>query len=298
MELRQLYYVLEIAKQGSYSKAANTLYITQSNISQQVAALESEIGTQLFIRNTHGVRLTPDGMRFCEYAKDTINAFERLKAEFIHNPSTENIVLDIAVYDFFEKSGYTDILTSFFKDHPEVVGGIRMLDAYGAYKGMDDLSIDFSIIKLFGDEKKRNRFHYLHLRTEELLVLISSENPLAAQEYVTLDEICHLPIITGNPNSFLSTGMKRLFTENKLPFQLKFMSDNPNIIQDYISADKAITLASTSSSSKFGSDKIAAVPIMPHISSNIYLTYLQKRSLTLLDQDLINHIVKKFHMLP
>lgn len=298
MEIRQLYYVLEIAKQGSYSKAANTLYITQSNISQQVAALESEIGTQLFIRNTHGVRLTPDGMRFCEYAKDAVNAFERLKAEFIHTASAENIVLDIAVYDFFEKSGYTDILTSFFKEHTEVVGGIRMLDAYGAYKGMDDLSVDFSIIKIFGDEKKRNRFHYLHLRTEELLVLISSENPLAAQEYVTLDEICHLPIITGNPNSFLSTGMKRLFTEKKLPFQLKFMSDNPNIIQNYIAADKAITLASSSTTSKFDLREITAVPIRPYISCNIYLTYPQKRNLTLLDQDLINHVVKMFHMLP
>lgn len=68
MELRQLRYFLAIAQQGSFSKAAATLYVAQSALSHQLAQLEDELGRPLFQRLPRGVELTPAGQAFHPHA--------------------------------------------------------------------------------------------------------------------------------------------------------------------------------------------------------------------------------------
>ena len=61
MELHQLRYVVEVARLGSFTAAANTLHISQSGVSAQVAKLERELGVTLFDRSWRTPRLTPEG---------------------------------------------------------------------------------------------------------------------------------------------------------------------------------------------------------------------------------------------
>ena len=61
MELRQLRYFVEIADQGSFTKAAETLAIAQPALTTQVQKLEAEFNAQLFVRTTRGVTLTEVG---------------------------------------------------------------------------------------------------------------------------------------------------------------------------------------------------------------------------------------------
>lgn len=61
MEIRQLQYFLAVAEQLSFSKAAAILYVTQPLLSQQIADLERQLGTDLFVRNRRSVSLTPAG---------------------------------------------------------------------------------------------------------------------------------------------------------------------------------------------------------------------------------------------
>lgn len=68
MELRQLRYFLAIADSGSFSKAAERVFIAQSALSHQVAQLEDELGAPLFHRSRRGVELTEAGSRFFPHA--------------------------------------------------------------------------------------------------------------------------------------------------------------------------------------------------------------------------------------
>ena len=72
MELRQLKYFVEVARQGSFSLASKSLYITQSTISQQIGKLEEELGVQLLTRDTRHVCLSDYGEQFLPHAVKVI----------------------------------------------------------------------------------------------------------------------------------------------------------------------------------------------------------------------------------
>lgn len=64
MDFRILIYFLTIAKERSFTKAAEQLHITQPTLSRQIAALEEEIGVPLFVRSGRNITLTDAGILF------------------------------------------------------------------------------------------------------------------------------------------------------------------------------------------------------------------------------------------
>lgn len=81
MRIEQLEQIIKIAQSGSINKAAQDLYLSQSNLSQSVKLLESEIGKQIFKRTAKGVELTKFGLEFINHANATINQYQ-LTQEF------------------------------------------------------------------------------------------------------------------------------------------------------------------------------------------------------------------------
>lgn len=88
MELRQLRYLVGVSEAGSLLKASRTLHIAQPALSQQVAALEAELGVVLFIRSSRGMSLTDIGRTFVEHARVVLADVERAKGA-VQNTKSE-----------------------------------------------------------------------------------------------------------------------------------------------------------------------------------------------------------------
>lgn len=82
MEIRQLRYFVGIAETGRFSDASKSLFISQSAVSQQIKALEEELGTQLFVRQAHSVVLTESGQELLPLARQVLkgvtDCYERI----------------------------------------------------------------------------------------------------------------------------------------------------------------------------------------------------------------------------
>ena len=83
MELRQLRYFTKAAETGNFSHAAAYLNIAQSSLSQQIKQLEDELGTQLFIRDSHSIQLTEAGEVLLPFALRTITMVPRSDSDEI-----------------------------------------------------------------------------------------------------------------------------------------------------------------------------------------------------------------------
>ncbi|MEY4316996.1 MAG: hypothetical protein RI902_804 [Pseudomonadota bacterium] len=80
MELRQLRYVIGISEAGSLLAASRALHVVQPALSHQVALVEREIGTELFVRSNRGMKLTPAGQAFVEHARVVLQDVDRLRS--------------------------------------------------------------------------------------------------------------------------------------------------------------------------------------------------------------------------
>lgn len=79
MRISQLEYIIAIEKYGSINMAANQLFVSQSQVSAAVKSLEEELGKDLFIRSSKGIRLTVFGTEFMPYAKFVVSQVEQMK---------------------------------------------------------------------------------------------------------------------------------------------------------------------------------------------------------------------------
>ena len=77
MDIRVLRYFLTVAKEQSFTKGAEQLHITQPTLSRQLAALEEELGTPLFIRSGRNITLTDEGILLKRRALEIIDLEER-----------------------------------------------------------------------------------------------------------------------------------------------------------------------------------------------------------------------------
>ena len=82
MDLRVLRYFLMVAKEQSFTKAAEQLNITQPTLSRQLAALEEELGAKLFHRGGHSITLTNEGLLLKRRALEIVDLEDKILSEF------------------------------------------------------------------------------------------------------------------------------------------------------------------------------------------------------------------------
>lgn len=125
MELKQLQYFLTVAEYLNFSRAAEALYVSQPALSYQIAELERELGSPLFIRDKRKVYLSPAGTALLAPAQETLQAAGRITqlAQQGFPAEQEDLMLRIgfdSTEDHFETTGVTKLIADFQKAHPRV----------------------------------------------------------------------------------------------------------------------------------------------------------------------------------
>lgn len=121
MDLKQLQYFLAVAEHLNFSRAAESLYISQPALSYQIAELEKELGTELFVRDRRRVYLTTAGSALIGPARETLAASERLLQK-AKNGTAEEVTSVLRIgfddtEDHFELTGITETLARFAEEN-------------------------------------------------------------------------------------------------------------------------------------------------------------------------------------
>lgn len=186
MELRQLRYFTRAAETLNFSDAAKSLNIAQSSLSQQIKQLEDELGTQLFIRTSHCIRLTEAGEVMLPFALRTIHEAEACTDRIHDLQKLLTGTLNIGVTHSFSPI-LTESVISFMKMYP----GIKLNVVYKQMNELMELlskhEIDFVLafrpIQPLPDVESHILFQ------NSLSAIVGVSHPLAAKDKVTIAEL-------------------------------------------------------------------------------------------------------------
>src|SRR5690606_5296414 len=114
----QLQTFLAIVDTGSFTKAADRVFKTQSAVSMQMRRLEERVGKELFMKDGRGNRLTPEGEKLINFARKIIRLNDEAVAAFDDNRLEGS--LRIGTPDDYADRYMPEIIQRFAKSHPNV----------------------------------------------------------------------------------------------------------------------------------------------------------------------------------
>ena len=118
MNLKQLEAFVKVAEDGSFSKAAKALYLTQPTISAHISSLEKELNARLFIRNTKEVSLSEDGRELYQYASQMVELEKKIEEVFSEEARRDTKCITIATSTIPAQYILPEILATFNEKYP------------------------------------------------------------------------------------------------------------------------------------------------------------------------------------
>lgn len=193
MELRVLRYFLTVAKEQSFTKAADQLHITQPTLSRQLKGLEDELGTVLFNRGGHSITLTEDGLLLKRRALELIDLEDKIVDEFKGDEDSVEGTITIGCGEFAAVEIMAKICGNYKKKYPLVQIAVHTATADKVYDMMNKGLVD---IGLFMEPVDTEGLDYIRITdSDHWVVGMRPDDPLAKKDVVSKTDLLGLPLI-------------------------------------------------------------------------------------------------------
>ncbi|NMX69876.1 LysR family transcriptional regulator [Pseudomonas sp. WS 5111] len=196
MNLKFLETFVWVARLKSFRLTAEKLFTTQASISSRIAVLESELGVKLFLRDSRGVSLTPDGMKVLDYAEQMMVTMQGLK-QSLETTSSKVGRIRIGAMDTVIHTWLSPLVTELM-DHFPLVEIELVADT--ALNLCDQLQKGFLDVILQTDLMRQESVRSLELASHPMGWIVASHS-IYNRDYASLAELAQERIITYSKNS-------------------------------------------------------------------------------------------------
>lgn len=187
MEFRKLQYFESVARWSSFTKAAEELHVAQPTITAAIKRMEEELGVPLFVRDRRSVVLTCEGEIFLEKVRDILGRIDQAVIDMQELGSQQDWTVNLGIVPISGAFLTAVLFKGFSAAYPQVRYKIMELGTYAIMDAIDQEEIDMGYVVLRDDMEEK--YDICRVRKTELKVLVNIENPLAARESLTVEEI-------------------------------------------------------------------------------------------------------------
>lgn len=191
MELRTLKIFTEVVRQGGFTQAAKTVFLTQSAVSKAVRQLEDELGTPLLDRHGHKSTMTDAGQVVYQRALRILAEQDDLKTELSELQGLNKGVLRLGLPPIGSDALFAPLFAIYRRLYPGI--DIHLVE-YGSKK-LEDMvrngEVDLGATLL----PVSNEFEWQNVQKEPIDVLLPAAHPLAAQPTIALRQLQPMPFI-------------------------------------------------------------------------------------------------------
>ena len=277
MDFDQLRTFLEVAKQGSFSRAGQKVFRSQSAVSAQIRQIESEYGERLLDRSGKTVRLTPAGEVFREYAQRMLSLRdESLRAVADHGTDPRG-VLALGANEATCLYVLPNVFAEYLRLYPSVQVSIYRNFSHKILERLDSGAIDVGIVTL------PVKMPMLKVRTifrDRLVLMVSADNPLAQHDKVPISMVVEQPVILPR-TGFTRRIMDKLFRPYRDKLHVRMELPSIGMIKSFVAAGLGVSLISESfARDEVQSGKVKLIALKDNeLTRELGLAYRRNRSL-------------------
>ena len=195
MELRHLRYLVAVADEGQFVRAASELHVAQSALSQQIRNLERELGTALLVRDRRGVTPTPAGEVLLGHARALLARVELARAEVAQLTGLVSGMLRVGSGSPTGPVPLPATLAEFQRRHPAVDLVLRDTTSEELIHWLEDGTVDVALVS-FAPEQLPERVQGTLVTREAMVALLPAAHPLADRAQVTLQMLAGESLVT------------------------------------------------------------------------------------------------------
>jgi molybdate transport repressor ModE-like protein len=244
LDVKRLRILREVAAQGSFSAAADALYLSQSAVSQQIATLEREVGMQLLDRARGGPKLTDAGRVLVGHAEAAIARLDEAERELAAIAGLEGGELRLASFPSASATVLTEAVSIFHGRHPKVrlsIAEAEPEESLPRLKGGEldaALSFDYPSVPAPPDRD----LELTLLLTESMHLALPKQHPLADRQAVPLAELAEERWLCSSLPSSCGEVVVRACRDAGFEPQVGFESNDYHVMQGFIAAGLGFTL--------------------------------------------------------
>lgn len=192
MEIRTLRYFLVVAREESFTRAAEQLFISQPTLSKQLKSLEEELGKKLFVRHSFSVELTEEGRLLRTLAEDMITLEEKIKSSIRTLEDVTGGDVYLGLPDSYQVRYVARIIKELKESYPNLHYHITSGDTLQVTDSLDKGILDFAVLV---EPPNYDKYNSLMLPLADYFGLImQADDELAKNEYITIDDLVGLPL--------------------------------------------------------------------------------------------------------
>lgn len=241
MEIRQLRAAIMIARRLSFTAAAEELAVAQPALSQQIAALERELGVRLFERTNRRVALTDAGRAFVARAARIIADLEAAAEEMTAYAGGLRGRVLVGTYQSFSEHLLPKLLGRFHAEQPGIEVAMREGMADELLARLAAGTIDVFVGHLAGARLAPD-FRSEPLYEDELVVAVAARHPLALRSNVRIDELRDEPFVIFRPGSASTHLLNQLAHEAGFEPRVAFESEDSLTVRSLVAEGLGIAL--------------------------------------------------------
>jgi DNA-binding transcriptional LysR family regulator len=192
MELRHLRYFVVVAEELHFRRAAERLHMSQPPLSQQIRALEEEVGATLLLRNQRKVELTAAGAAFFVRAREILAAVEdaALEARRVQRGEVGRLAVGFvgsAMYSFVP-----DLLRRFREQYPDIALRLHELGTTEQLRQLENGRLDVGFMRL---TMTRPELRVETVLEEQVIAALPEAHPLASRTNLRVEDLEGQPLV-------------------------------------------------------------------------------------------------------
>lgn len=199
MFLRQFQYLVAVAQEGHFGRAARSCHVSQPSLSSGIKQLELELGVPIFLRGRgqrfHG--LTPEGERVARWARQVISDCSAMRDEI--DAMQDNLRGNLRVGSMPSMSPVLPVLVQLVRQrHPGVLVDVQFIGNDAMKVGLNNFALDVGITYM--DAADLGRRSALPICTEKLSLLVPDAEPFRKRTTISWKEAAELPLAMLRPS--------------------------------------------------------------------------------------------------